>query len=353
MLFLFLVIIAQGCSQNSTETFWTAQSDPEIIASRITDNLLARVGYMVYDTPELKTFHYAEACAAFGAARLAGLVNDTSAIRGLVKRYEPLLDGVMLGPGIHVDVNVYGILPMELYKHTGDERFLKQGLDLADEQWRNPQPDGLTNQTRYWIDDMYMIGSLQTQAYRITGDAVYIERAAAQLADYIQKLQQPNGLFFHGPKAPMYWGRGNGWVAAGIAEVLSELPKENKHYDMLADSYIKMMNALLKYQQEDGMWRQLIDHDEAWKETSCTAMFGYAISIGVKKGILPEDTFRPSYEKAWLALCDYVNEKGELTDICVGTGQSTDPQYYLDRPRYTGDMHGQAPMLWFAHSLLR
>jgi len=39
--------------------------------------------------------------------------------------------------------------------------------------------------------------------------------------------------------------------------------------------------------------------------------------------------------------------------FCVGTGQSTDEQYYLNRPRIIGDLHGQAPMLWFAHSLLK
>ena len=135
---------------------------------------------MLYNSPQLKTFHYAEACAAFGAARVAGLLKDTVTISQLVTRYEPLLDGVLLGPGIHVDVNVYGIVPLELFRYTHDERFRKQGIDLADEQWKNPQPDGLTNQTRYWIDDMYMIGSLQVQAYRITGNTVYIERAAKE-----------------------------------------------------------------------------------------------------------------------------------------------------------------------------
>src|SRR5690242_17332466 len=139
-----------GCSPQTTRYFWTATSDPVILSSRITENLLGRKEFMLYNSPQLKTFHYAEACAAFGAARVAGLLKDSLTIRKLVKRYEPLLDGVLLGPGIHVDVNVYGIVPLELFRHTGDERFRKQGLDLADEQWKNPLPNGLTNQTRYW-----------------------------------------------------------------------------------------------------------------------------------------------------------------------------------------------------------
>src|SRR5690606_32939740 len=107
------------------------------------------------------------------------------------------------------------------------------------------------------------------------------------------------------------------------------------------------------YQADNGMWRQLIDYDTAWYETSCTAMFGYAIHTGVKKGLLPPEEFTPAYQKAWLALSTYVDEKGLIRDVCVGTGKSNDPQYYLDRPTVTGDFHGQAPVLWFAFSLLQ
>ncbi|HEY3403938.1 MAG TPA: glycoside hydrolase family 88 protein [Ohtaekwangia sp.] len=349
-LLIHLLFVVSSSAQVSP--FWTGTSDPRSISFRITQNLLNRKEFMLYNSPQLKTFHYAEACAAFGAARIAGLLKDTVTIKRLAKRYEPLLDGVLLGPGIHVDVNVYGIVPLELFRYTHDERFRKQGLDLADEQWKNPQPDGLTNQTRYWIDDMYMIGSLQVQAYRITGNSLYIERAAKELDAYLKKLQQPNGLFFHGPEAPFHWGRGNGWVAAALAELLSELPRKNPYYKSIHIGYVKMMNALLQYQADDGMWRQLIDYPNAWKETSSTAMFGYAMMVGVKKGILPAKKFRPATEKAWLALTGYLNDNGELTDVCVGTGQSKDPQYYLDRGRSTGDFHGQAPMLWFAYSLL-
>jgi len=349
---LVCILLLSGCSQKTVSHFWTGVSDPVAISSRITENLLSRKEFMLYNSPQLKTFHYAEACAAFGAARVARLLNDSVTIRRLVNRYEILLDGVLLGPGIHVDVNVYGIVPLELFRFTHDARFRKQGIDLADEQWTNPLPDGLTNQTRYWIDDMYMIGSLQVQAYRITGNAIYIDHAAKEIDAYLKKLQQPNGLFFHGPDAPFHWGRGNGWVAAALAEMLSVLPKENPYYISIHDGYVKMMNALLHYQADDGMWRQLIDYPNAWKETSSTAMFGYAMTVGLKKGILPSKKFKPASEKAWLALIKYLNDKGELTDVCVGTGQSKDSQYYLDRGRSTGDFHGQAPMLWFAYSLL-
>jgi len=88
-------------------------------------------------------------------------------------------------------------------------------------------PNGLSDQTRFWIDDMYMITILQVQAFRATGDRVYLDRAALEMVAYIDKLQQPNGLFFHGVNAPHFWGRGNGWIAAGMPELLSELPADH------------------------------------------------------------------------------------------------------------------------------
>jgi unsaturated rhamnogalacturonyl hydrolase len=98
--------------------------------------------------------------------------------------------------------------------------------------------------------------------------------------------------------------------------------------------------------------RQLIDKEEAWKETSSTAMFGYAITVGVKKGLLSEDKFTPVYKKAWLSLVKYINKEGKVTEVCAGTGKGDNIDYYLNRPRNTGDFHGQAPVLWFAYSLL-
>jgi len=38
-----------------------------------------------------------------------------------------------------------------------------------------------------------------------------------------------------------------------------------------------MMASLLKMQGDDGLWRQLLDHPEAWPETSGTGMFAFAM----------------------------------------------------------------------------
>jgi unsaturated rhamnogalacturonyl hydrolase len=352
VLFLFSIFSCKKCDLLHKEIFWAEDNSPEKIGSKVVDDLFTRDDFMMYVTDFWTGVHYAEACTGFGAARLAGLLNDADITNKLSKRYMLVIEDSLVKDAAHVDANVYGILPLELYMQGAGEIFLNQGIELADGQWKDTLPDGLTSQVRYWIDDIWMIGSLQVQAYRATGDEIYLGRAAKVVESYLGRLQQPNGLFYHGEDAPFFWGRGNGWVAAGLAELLSELPDSSPYYVSILEGYKKMMDALLEYQAEDGMWRQLIDKEEAWKETSSTAMFGYAITVGVKKGLLPEKKFVPAYQKAWLSLVKYINEDGKVTEVCAGTGKSDDMEYYLNRPRNTGDLHGQAPVLWFAYSLL-
>ena len=320
---------------------------PEEVCRSFTKNLLSR--RMDHG------LHYAEVCTAIGALRAAQALDDQTLTRGLMDRYGEFRNESSRFNNFrdHVDISVRGSLPLELFRITQDEAYLEIGLRYADEQWDHPRPDGLSRETRWWIDDMYMIGMLQIQACRASGDVKYANRAADTLIAYSEKLQRPNGLFYHGPDYPHFWGRGNGWVAVGMAEVLKSLPKSNERYPALLPHYQKMMAALKKQQADNGMWRQLIDHPEAWDETSCTAMFGYAMLLGIESGALDAAEYRPVISKAWDGLTRYLNPDGTVRQVCMGTGQDKDPQYYLDRPRIIGDYHGQAPVLWFANELLK
>ncbi|NQD72731.1 glycosyl hydrolase, partial [Sphingobacterium shayense] len=148
------------------------------------------------------------------------------------------------------------------------------------------------------------------------------------------------------------WCRGNGWYAAGMAELLRSLPKDNPDRPEILIAYRKMMETLLGFQDATGMWRQVIDDADSWEESSGTAMFCYAMTLGVKNNWLEEKKFGPAVRKAWLALVKRINRRGDVSDVCEGTNKKDDKQYYLDRRRLTGDLHGQAPLLWTAFALL-
>jgi len=74
---------------------------------------------------------------------------------------------------------------------------------------------------------------------------------------------------------------------------------------------------------------------------------------GVKNGWLDKANYGVAARKAWLGLISYINEKDEVTEISEGTNKKNDRQYYIDRKRNVGDLHGQAPVLWCASALLR
>jgi len=197
-----------------------------------------------------------------------------------------------------------------------------------------------------------MITAIQTMAYRSTKDTSYIIRAAKEGRYYLQQLQKPNGLFYHDPSAPFYWGRGNGWVAAGMTELLKSLPADNTNRPAILTAFRKMMRSLKKYQTKDDMWRQLIDGKDSWEESSATAMFTYAMITGVNEGWLDTKTFGPVARKGWLALVHHLNDHAEVQDVSEGTNKNASRQFYLDRKRLTGDLHGQASMLWCAAALM-
>jgi rhamnogalacturonyl hydrolase YesR len=109
---------------------------------------------------------------------------------------------------------------------------------------------------------------------------------------------------------------------------------------------------LLDYQGDDGMWRQVVDYEPSWAESSATAMFAYAMIVGVQGELLPQEPYRYAIDRAWAALTARVDADGNLAAVCIGTGKDSDLAYYLARPTVAGDFHGQAPLLWLATALL-
>jgi hypothetical protein len=199
---------------------------------------------------------------------------------------------------------------------------------------------------------MYMITSIQSRAYLASNDEKYINRAAHEMIAYLDSIQQPNGLLFHHAEtAPFFWGRGNGWMAAGMTDLLSHLPENNPNRPRILQEYRKMMATLKSYRNAEGLWNQLIDEPEAWTETSGSAMFAYAMITGVRKGWLEAGEYAPAARKAWLALLTYLNDDAAVRNVCEGTNIGTTKQYYLDRAQNTGDLHGQAALLWCAVAL--
>jgi rhamnogalacturonyl hydrolase YesR len=368
LLFFILFVACRVVYAETPQEFknFPAGREPGFIGQRIAQRYINR--NVPYPEDKTGTIAYPEVCTWFGALRFAEATLDDEMLYQLERNMTFILNtrpNLAPSPN-HVDNTVFAVVPLQLYLQTGTPAYRTFGLDYANRQWTMPSnpsssdrekyqallSKGLSWQTRFWVDDMYMITAIQSRAYLASGNDVYISRAAHEMIAYIDSIQQPNGLLFHHAEtAPFFWGRGNGWMAAGMADLLSHLPESNSNRPRILQEYRKMMATLKSYQNAEGLWNQLIDNSEAWTETSGSAMFAYAMATGVKKGWLDAAEYAPVVRKAWLGLLTYLNDEAALRNVCVGTNIGTTTQYYLDRPRSTGDLHGQAALLWLAVAL--
>lgn len=369
---LIMQLIAMGAYAQSYDLkHFPEGSQPKEIGVKLTERYLQTPhSFWGYINSKNKTtfITYPDVCLWLGSLWFTDAIGDDGLYNKLIDRFDPLFTTQKdllpdMRPKAHnvVDFYVFGAVPLEIYKRKKETKYLELGLKYADKQWILPEDykerekkwhdEGYSWQTRIWIDDMFMITAVQAQAYMATGKRSYIDRASREMILYLDKIQRDNGLFYHASNVPYFWGRGNGWMAVGMAEMLRILPKDDPHKEQIKAAYLKMMRTLLRYQGYDGMWSQIIDDPNSWKETSSTAMFTYAMIIGVKNGWLDKKTYGAAARKAWLSLLTYLNEDYNIRNVCEGTGAKNDYQYYLDRKKLTGDLHGQAALLWCAYAL--
>jgi rhamnogalacturonyl hydrolase YesR len=117
----------------------------------------------------------------------------------------------------------------------------------------------------------------------------------------------------------------------------------------MVSAFVQHMDALLPFQNEDGLWRQVIDVPGAYGEFSATAMIATAMLRGVRNGWLDSRTYQPAIERAWHGLLPHVSPDGVLVDVCESTNKQRTLQDYLNRAAILDrDPRGGAMALMFA-----
>ena len=192
-----------------------------------------------------------------------------------------------------------------------------------------------------WSDDFF----LGTIAAVRAGDEDGLAAAVRLVLATAARLQQPDGLLHHDADAPIAWGRGNGFGALGLAELLTVLPDDHPDRAGILDIHRRHLEAMRAQQAPDGMWRQIVDVPGSYRETSVTAMTLTAMARGIRRGWLDE-SYRPVVDRAWRALLAHVADDGTLVDVCFSTGAGPTERHYLDRPAVNGaDDRGGAMVL--------
>ena len=215
-------------------------------------------------------------------------------------------------------------------------------------------------QNTVWLDDMFM--GIPAVAYmgKLTGDAKYYDEAARQVLLFAARMfVAEDGLFRHGwveamqPHPAFYWGRANGWALLTLCEVLDVLPQEHPQRQELMRLLQAHVQGLARRQHHDGYWHQLLDRSDTYLETSATAIYTYCIAHAVNQGWIDAKAYGPTALLGWQAVNASVNARGQVEQVCVGTGMAFDAAFYAYRPVHVMAAHGYGPTLWAGAEIIR
>ncbi len=259
-------------------------------------------------------------------------------------------------------IDLYNIEKNESKGTIADEKKIARALEVMGYEC-DKDFDGFW----WWADSLFMVMPVMTKLYHVTGDIKYLD----SLYEYFKFAKElmydgPGGiptsaegyttsaklkpganysdpdnysyLFFRDanyvyPLKPNpgheneknFWARGDGWVFAGLAKVLNDMPDDYEHYDEFYNTFVEMAPAIKNCMRVDnngyGFWTQsmlqnypLSADNPYGYETSGTAFFVYGLAWGINSGILPRDEYMETTVRAW----NYLNHVALQEDGLVG-----------------------------------
>jgi unsaturated rhamnogalacturonyl hydrolase len=187
-------------------------------------------------------------------------------------------------------------------------------------EWKN----NIQQREWAWCDALFMGPTALAYLSTATGDLKYLNKAVVlwqKTTDYLYDpqahLYSRDGSYLNKKEKngeKVFWSRGNGWVLAGLARVIENMPPDYPGRQKFVDQFKDMAIKIASLQQPDGSWHaSLLDPDSyPIKETSGTGFYCYAILWGINHGILSKSQFLPVAKKAWVALVTSVQPDGML-----------------------------------------
>lgn len=193
-----------------------------------------------------------------------------------------------------------------LYKATNETRYLtalRSMRTMVDSQPKNS--DGIYTISSAITELAYCGLAFLADYGDVFNDQTSIDIAVEQCILLYDKLRQYDGIPFHQVRISVSkgWSRGMGWLFTGMAKVLkSDKVKQHSRYNELVTKFIEFANTLRRYQRPSGAWCSIIHDSSTFEESSGTILFGTAISIGLKEGLLDE-SFNETLSKIIDVIC--------------------------------------------------
>ena len=296
-------------------TYWQTNNKPQVRS--FWDNAAYHTGnievYKLLHDPQM--LDYSIRWAEFNEWQGA---KETDPAKWKYKQYGEGQDYVLFG-----DWQICFQTYIDLYNLSPDERKVTRAKEVM-----GYEADSRVNDYWWWADALYMVMPVMTKMYRLTGDEKFLRKLYQNLlySDSIM-LDRETGLYFRDGKYVWpkhqsangkkdFWARGDGWVLAGLAKVLQDMPEDYVRQPFFVDKYVALARGVAACQQPEGYWtRSMLDPAHApGPETSGTAFFTYGMLWGVNNGYLQKKEFQPVIQRAW----DYLTTTALQGDGRVG-----------------------------------
>jgi unsaturated rhamnogalacturonyl hydrolase len=233
----------------------------------------------------------------------------------------------------HADDYCVGQMYIELYRKYKDKRMIKPIKSYLDQIMNDPAMGPLTfgrtgnysSQQRWsWCDALFMAPPVWAKIGNVSGKKKYFDFMFSEYKATTDLLfDKDENLFFRDTRyfdkreanqEKVFWGRGNGWVFAGLPLILRELPDKYENKEFFITLYQKMAARIISLQDTAGYWHaSLLDPDSyPQPEMSATGFFVSGLAWGINNGYLERDTYLPHAIKGWEAMVQSVWPDGKV-----------------------------------------
>ena len=237
----------------------------------------------------------------------------------------------LLNRSYHADDICAAQMMIAMSEHDGDPSLRQNVMERAFFVASHPSDaplskrDPVGKDTRWsWCDALFMAPPVYAALYRLTGEKVYADYLNAEYRCCVDSLYDRDAHLFYRDSyrirrvesngAKQFWGRGEGWVLAGLALILQNLPADDPGRAYYEDLFREMAPAVLSCQDPQGHWHASMLNPDAYPmpENSASGFLLYGLAWGVRNGLLPRRPYEKAVKKGWAALVEGVREDGML-----------------------------------------
>jgi rhamnogalacturonyl hydrolase YesR len=229
----------------------------------------------------------------------------------------------------HADDHTVGQMYIELFRKYKDSSMIEPTREQFDFIMLHPARTSLHWKTPYhqdrwnWCDALFMSPPVWAKLYNVTGERKYLDFMVAEYkatTDFL--FDKEENLYYRDEQyitrldngTKVFWSRGNGWVFAGLTNIMNELDPQSEEYKYFLQIYKRMARKLLDIQTPEGHWAMSLLGQAFYPtpETSGSSFFTYGLAWGINNGILDEATYGDAVKKGWNAMVSHVTEEGML-----------------------------------------